>query len=383
MGSSGRYSDNTMSKPRLFKKSQRDEVCDRLCQYITSPNRRVGERLAPVRKLARHFDTSPTTIKQALSVLEERGYVVKRPRSGTFISAQHRPLTMADTVAICTEASGHVWGDMTQMLLERLHHRHLAATIVDPRFAATDRLLRRMWLSESACLVVRGSAHFPYGMLTDPALQRKPVVALIDWETTLDLPNLHRVLIDQAKAAEQVVDHLVARGHRRMLIVGTHSGVERVERSASADGVASMTYPVQLVRQWESRGGAWQTLSSHPTGTTVELDPEQVIAMMTGDFAPTAVVGLRDAEAAVVQRILRRHKPDLLQQVAMIGYYDTPWSQAADPPITTVNLNLAKVIETASETIDRIVAGQPVEPGTVRVAPVLVERESSTPGARR
>src|SRR5690606_20452928 len=147
-------------------------------------------------------------------------------------------------------------------------------------------------------------------MLTDPALQRKPVVALIDWETTLDLPNLHRVLIDQAKAAEQVVDHLVARGHRRMLIVGTHSGVERVERSASADGVASMTYPVQLVRQWESRGSAWQTLSSHPTGTTVELDPEQVIAMMTGDFAPTAVVGLRDAEAAVVQRILRRHKPD-------------------------------------------------------------------------
>jgi len=64
------------SKTRIFRAVRRE---------IIMGHRKPGERL-DIEKLARHFDTSVTPIRDALQMLSQEGLVTIKPRSGYFVA---------------------------------------------------------------------------------------------------------------------------------------------------------------------------------------------------------------------------------------------------------------------------------------------------------
>lgn len=106
----------------------------------------------------------------------------------------------------------------------------------------------------------------------------------------------------------------------------------------------------------------------------MELDGQDLLSRLRADDPPSVVIGWRDVEAAAAQNVISRHAPDLLDDVEMTGFYDTPWSRNARPPFTTVNLNLETIVDEACEVIEARLRGKEIDPPTLWVKPRLVVR---------
>lgn len=78
-------------------------VRDELVKQITSAQYQPGDPLPSERKLAEQFAVSRPTVREALSILEKEGYIVRRVGVGTFVS--QRPVVNAglETLSSFTE----------------------------------------------------------------------------------------------------------------------------------------------------------------------------------------------------------------------------------------------------------------------------------------
>ena len=64
-----------------------DALVARILAHIASGELRVGERLPSILEMARSFGVAATTVREALSRLEERRAVTVRHGSGVFVTS--------------------------------------------------------------------------------------------------------------------------------------------------------------------------------------------------------------------------------------------------------------------------------------------------------
>ena len=58
----------------------------------------------------------------------------------------------------------------------------------------------------------------------------------------------------------------------------------------------------------------------------------------------------------------------------MVGYGNTPWSEAGHPPFTTVDLDLKRIVAEAMGVMDRVRGDSPPTETLIHVPPRLVVR---------
>ncbi|MEW6227232.1 MAG: GntR family transcriptional regulator [Bacillota bacterium] len=100
---------------RIIPKPLYTLIKDRLLEQLEQGVYKEGERLPSEDELARRFGTSRVTLREALRVLEESGYVLRRQGVGTFVR-KRRPtpawtgLERLTTLAEVIETQGHKYG---------------------------------------------------------------------------------------------------------------------------------------------------------------------------------------------------------------------------------------------------------------------------------
>jgi DNA-binding LacI/PurR family transcriptional regulator len=359
----------------------RQRVYETMRRKITSGHWRVGERLPSMKSLARNFHASVFPVHQALELLQEEGYVVKRHGSGTYVAETRPTVTLADTVALCLQAHAHVFGDLSMLLARHLHERRISPVVVDTDQPSGMELMCELARSGVRVFVVNGHEHFPFGVLQQPVFGRAVVLGIINWDGPR-LPGLLRVLTDYEDGGRMVARSLFERGHRHVLIITTST--RHFVRSCASDGLTSanprrLMHGHSFLLEWSALGGRWSMIKSRVVDAqVVELDQDEFAGRFTGRAdAPTAVFGFRDIEALLAQKAIRERLPELDGRVEVFGYFDTPWSRAGHPPISTVSLCLEKLAAEASAMIEQTLRGDIVEPDTRIIRPRLLIRESS------
>lgn len=318
-------------------------VYDRLLKHITSPELAPGERLASMPRLAKMFETSVFTIQQAVRELEADGYLDSRHGSGTFIASCHRPLTMADAVTVCMETKGHLWSELSSRLMAALSAQGKIGMLLEiNEISGNDDLARRMAHSESRAMIVSAGIHFPFRIFDLPGIRRKTVVSVLSWASKMSWPGLRIVLSDRSEGARLVAEHLYSRGHRHVLVLGTLEQLSLLEKDSPMDMAPSWPFR----REWERLGCRWSSQRSIPRQpeTYMRLDEKEFLGVFERKNPPTAVFGLRDYEAWLAQDLLLRRCPGLAGKIEIIGYGNTPWSEAGHPPFTTVDYNLDEIV---------------------------------------
>ncbi|MDD5708626.1 MAG: GntR family transcriptional regulator, partial [Kiritimatiellae bacterium] len=358
--------------------SHRDQVLKSLADEIEDGRRTVGSRLPSLRTLASRFQTGIFPVRQAIAALMERGYVETRHGSGVFVRDRPQELNMADSVMLCMEATGHVFGELTHLLHDRLHNLGMFASTLDMGHGGAADLLRRAQYSASRFLLVHAGGHFPFESLDASALRRKHVIAVGAWESGALLDQVHRILVDHADSSRLVVEHLWTKGHRHVLLVGPHHMLTRTN-VWNGCGECPPKLNVQgttFAGLWTRRGGRITPFPcAHEIDKGPPCDEEHLVAIMAGRGAATAVVGMRDVDAWDVRETLRRGYPEALKPTAFIGDGDTPWSQTSYPPFTTLNWKLDEIADLATGIIRDIKAGKTFNTPVVRmVTPRLVVR---------
>ncbi|MBC2603191.1 GntR family transcriptional regulator [Puniceicoccus vermicola] len=360
------------------RESKARRIYEELKNYITSPEREIGDRLLSNRKLAAMLNVSTFPISQALQRLENEGYVELRNGSGTYIASRHRSLTMADVVSLCMHSKDHLWSNLLTMFMEALaEHGKIGSLVgIDPKKGSGQgEVIRRIGYSESKIMVVQGSGHFPYSVFDLPGMKQKTTIAVFSWVSESTWPGLYRVLHDVEAGGDMVAKHLWAQGHRKVMLVGTDTQIAQIESDRPDQG-----YPACHFRhKWESMGGEWTKLASHSTNILHhhELDEKAFLKQLKAKAGPTAIFGLRDYEAWLAQNILLHRKPAQAANLEVVGYGNTEWSKAGNASFSSIDFNFETIVNKAISIIDQVSEGRTPANDPILIKPKLVIRNHS------
>lgn len=149
-------------------------------------------------------------------------------------------------------------------------------------------------------------------------------------------PAVAAVSSDFATGTRLAVEHLHARGHRRLGMLDGAVGVDHVRRhsfaATAAAGSPIVTGPPTITG---GSAAAAQLLAEHP-GTT-------------------ALVAFNDLMAVGAIRALRERGRRVPEDCAVIGYDDLTLAADLDPPLTTVHTDKYELGRTLVEVLDGVV----------------------------
>lgn len=351
-----------------------DRIARRLALDIDAGAWPVGARLSSVRDLCARFDTSVRTVHLALSELESRGYVACHPRVGTVIMQAEPGFTAADSVVLCLETSGHVYGDVASRLFKGLHALGMLPVSADVGLAEGDQarqIIRRAASGGAPFFIVHGSAHFAFAELTTPAFRDKTIVGILDWCTNVLTDRVHRVVVDHAEGARIVARHLAAAGHRHVVVAGTETMLFDMKSERGMSGVQGR----EFARFWREGGGTLRPLRAMvPVEGDPSVAPEAFAAALSGPDAPTAIFGLMDAAAWACRKALLERWPERAAGIEIVGYGNTLWSRSAHPPFSSVDWRIDAIVKETLEIIRSVRQGDSGSPRLVALAPELIVR---------
>ena len=193
-----------------------------------------------------------------------------------------------------------------------------------------------------------------------------PSVLVTADASQLGFANLSSVTIDNVAAARSAVGHLLERGHRRIGIVGGN-------RASGQIGELRLR-------------GAEQALRGHGIELDYERDFEPCDFIEVGGYEATtrllertgdltAVFALGDVVAFGALRAIVDRGLSVPDDISLIGFDDTAFSQYAVPRITTIRQDAARLAERAAKLL--LSALRDGSPATHELVDFeLVERES-------
>jgi len=213
-------------------------------------------------------------------------------------------------------------------------------------------------------------------ILIDTVLEHSmklPVVAVAGHRKIEGVTN---VVLDQRRAAELALRHLVQLGHRKIAFMrgGTWSSDadERWECQMTVALELKLEVPPELTAQIKLRG------------STPEMGfvPANDLVNRGADF--TALVCYNDVSAFGAIRALMDHGLRVPEDVSVVGFDDIQSAAYHNPSLTTIRQPLNQMGTVAARILLQRIRGQATFPDAVAILPELVIRESTCPpDARR
>ncbi len=349
------------------------QVQQQIAWLIASGEVQEGDKLPPIRELARHLGINMHTVRAAYQKLEAVGLVASRRGVGTSVVA-HDPSRLAQwapdlpsfTIGVLIPGFNPFYvpflrgvqeaaRDARQLLficefhdnpvLARRYISQLSAKRVDGLILTSPRTL----VAERR---VAGGAE-PEGM---------PPVVYVDEP---DAPD-YAVLLDSEGAGYRATIHLLEHGHSRIgVITGPLSwrnlrecylGYQRALSSAGlvVDSELVVEVPA-FTTNWGYRAGG-QLLD--------RADP------------PSAIFGAADILAIGAMQAIQARGQTIPDDVAVVGYNDIELAALVHPPLTTVSAPAYEMGVQAMTMLRRLHSGRAVKPKRLTLDTELVIRRS-------
>lgn len=107
-----------MEFTKLSSPSLRDLFVEQLEHLILSGKLKIGEKLPPERQLAEMMQVSRAVVNGGLSDLERKGFLIVKPRIGTFVADYRRKGTLDTLLAIMKYNGGRLRNEEIRSILE-------------------------------------------------------------------------------------------------------------------------------------------------------------------------------------------------------------------------------------------------------------------------
>ncbi|MCX2783698.1 LacI family transcriptional regulator [Microbulbifer thermotolerans] len=174
------------------------------------------------------------------------------------------------------------------------------------------------------------------------------------------------VRVDNARAAAEATEHLIALGHKRIAFIsGLAASLltrDREQGYRSAMAAAGLA----VSEHWVVEGR--QTLEGARAAT------RRLLAL---EARPTAIFCANDEMAMGAMREIRRAGLRIPQDISVVGFDDIRYAEILDPPLTTVAQPVEEIGERTMRRLCRAIDGGDIGAGPEIVSHRLVVRESS------
>ena len=178
----------------------------------------------------------------------------------------------------------------------------------------------------------------------------------------------HLVQFDDEKATKDVVKHLVQQGHSNIGFIKGAVNSESAERRYLAFCEAIQQHGITLPANYIQQGNytfqsgvdcGGKLLKQHPT--------------------PTAIFASNDEMAMGVIAIANKNNLNIPNDLALVGFDDSPHSSEIIPSLTTVNLQVKKIARLATEKLLLLCEGEKDQAAALphRITSELIIRDSA------
>lgn len=327
--------------------------------------------------LAEHLGLSPTTVSLVLNNSSHAVSIPQNTRERVLEAARvfnYRPNFFARyltskrsfTVAVIVPEISEGYGASILAAIERRMAREDYF-----HFVASHAWSAELIEETPRLLLQRGVEGF---ILVNMPLEHSLPVPVVNIGGRKKLKGVTNMLVDNRRAGQLALEHLVELGHRRIAFFKGHPG--------SADT--------------EDR---WQGLHEAAASLGIEIDPKLTVQLKRHSFPPqppvpeegymyaqkllarksdfTALFAFNDISAIGAMGAFRDAGLRVPEDVSIIGFDDIQAAAFLNPPLTTIRQPLQRMGDLAAKTLLRRINEPDSEPEDILVTPELILREST------
>jgi DNA-binding LacI/PurR family transcriptional regulator len=194
------------------------------------------------------------------------------------------------------------------------------------------------------------------------------------WQGSGVVQGLHTVTVDNASGINDLMDHLLALGHRRVAFISGGFSEGRLLGDIAERRTAFLE---RMAAEHLEIGPGF--LREAPN--TMKGGAEAFEALMSLPLHPTAILASTDLLAIGALHAAYKMRIAIPAEVSLVGFDDLPMSAFTNPPLTTVRMPTAEMARVGVQVaIDA--AGDRAGRALEVLAPSIVLRESSGPPPR-
>ena len=326
-----------------------EEVTDKLREMVIS-GKVESDQLPIEEDLIKYFNVSRKTILKAMDLLVKEGLLKRVKGTGTFINRESKRNTTEIThrmVVIAMTTSGHYYSNLYESIKNNIQEHNLFPISYNITAGTFDTLIKMSNLnsllnSPIKGLLLDGGGYWRNPVLANRTGLRSVFIDYYDWE---GVPPWSAVLVDYEHGAYLAARHLLESG-RRKLVVFTHKNTINIEMTPSH----KTNHPLwQLIAGCEKAvsefsGASYRCVRYSPTDDAFDLVASDILKTK-----PDGIVCAADYLAAKLCSFALRSGMKVPEDVAITGFYNTPWSFESEVPLTSIDVQPEKLGKMAVE----------------------------------
>ena len=293
--------------------SHQERIYNLLAQRILDGQYTPGEKLPSLRELAKELYSTPGTVRQALLKLQEKEIIYSRHGCGYFVAAKN---FHASKNILIIEQTGnvHLYSNFLHELCNCIQEYPEYSIILENPLKyqkCPDKLYERLLAIADKLEAVFFNGE--YTVLPQEAFaelkKRTKLFYYFNTNTAFTMTGIPGVSTDWTHGQYIAIRHLIECGCRRILLLTglvEHEGAWAAVRDSNEDVVLLFAQELE--------------------------DFFEMLRTETFD----AVYCLQDTIAIQAVQQLKKQGFKIPGDIAVAGYYDTPWSQHPDCPLTSV-----------------------------------------------
>jgi DNA-binding LacI/PurR family transcriptional regulator len=333
------------------------------------------EKLPGQRQLSRIFSANVITIRKALSLLESEGIVEKKPCRGIFIKKLNTGIQNTQMVCCLLPTQGHIYSEMSNMLTSRLQSKGYFPLIINTlKHQMNDKdflvQLEKVIGTEPAAIIIDGHYEFPYRLFNRNCRHIKNLTII--FRSRHPFQNSLKVLSDGFHGGYIGGAHLISQGCRKIIFLhpskksfllrpgseDIFKGFEMAVRSSKH--LQKINYSI-LEGEFETPEGGF-----HIPGLKAKIR----------EWKPDAIFASADYLLKPVYEFASDNNIAIPGDIALLGYYDTPWTETYPIPLSSISIEAGEIVECAVEkTLANTGGAKNME--TIMIKPRLQARQSS------
>lgn len=339
----------------------REEIREKIRSGIYLP----GTKIPTEEEFVKIYRVSRITVSNAIKDLVNEGLLERKKSRGTFVVKYNKNQRVA---VIMTHTKGHLFEPLIKHLVSNVHSADYLCHIYDTSYIQKPEEREKILnlIEPNKIFIVDGFLEFPFEVFLKK--EYGMLIFIYRCETDFRFPGAVKILTNFEYGAFIGVTHLLNLGHKRILLL-----TQKVPEN-------KISYVHSFLRGCykavEEKGYNLENVITHLIHR--ENDPSDLIELLSSKNRPTAIFSSADFRVKEVFAATKKLKLKIPDDIAVVGFFNTPWCEIFEIPLTSISIGENKIGEKVKEVLlnPEIYYGK-----TIMIEPEIVIRESC--GAKR